>query len=62
MSKVLSHTHTHIYTHTYTYTHIHTYTRIHTHTHIHTCIHFNEMVLHVFITAKHHPTDFPKNP
>jgi hypothetical protein len=27
----------------------------------HTCVHFNEMFLHVFAPAKHHPTDFAKN-
>jgi hypothetical protein len=27
-----------------------------------TCAHFNEMFHHVFAPAKHHPTDFPKNP
>lgn len=27
-----------------------------------TCVHFKEMFLHLFAPAKHHPTDFPKNP
>ena len=28
----------------------------------HTCVHFNQTFFHVFASAKHHPTDFPKNP
>jgi hypothetical protein len=28
----------------------------------HTYVHFNKMLLQVFVPAKHHPTDFPKNP
>ena len=28
----------------------------------HASVHFNYMFLHMFAQAKHHPTDFPKNP